>query len=292
MSKYEFIAAHRPAYPVTTMCAVLGVGRSGFYAWLDREPSRRDRDDAELVVKIKAAHQRSRRTYGAPRIHRELRDEHVRVGRKRIARLMRQHGLEGRCGRRKAPRTTTPAATAPPIPDLVGRRFVASAPDQLWCTDLTYVRTWEGWLYVAAIIDVYSRKVVGWAMADHMRVELPLAALEMAIERRRPARGLIHHSDRGSQYSARAYQQALAAIGARASMGRVGTCWDNSLAESFWAVLKNELIYTRAWPTRRAARTAIFDYIETFYNTTRRHSALDFTSPDQYEGRHATRPAA
>lgn len=278
MSKYEFIVVHQPQFPVTVMCEVLGVVRSGYYAWKDREPSQRDRDDAALVVKIKAAHTGLRRSYGSPRIHVELRDDGVRVGQKRIARLMRQEGLQGRCGRRKAPRTTLPSETTVTIPDLVKRRFVATAPDQLWCTDLTYVRTWEGWLYVAAIIDVYSRKVVGWAMADH----------------RRPPPGLIHHSDyaEGSQYTAGVYQQALADVGIRASMGRVGTCWDNALAESFWAVLKNELIYTRAWPTRAGARTAIFDYIETFYNATRRHSSLDFASPDDYEYRHATRQAA
>lgn len=292
MSKYEFIVVHQPQFPVTVMCEVLGVVRSGYYAWKDREPSQRDRDDAALVVKIKAAHTGPRRSYGSPRIHVELRDDGVRVGQKRIARLMRQEGLQGRCGRRKAPRTTLPSETTVTIPDLVKRRFVATAPDQLWCTDLTYVRTWEGWLYVAAIIDVYSRKVVGWAMADHMRVELPLAALSMAVARRRPPPGLIHHSDRGSQYTAGVYQQALADVGIRASMGRVGTCWDNALAESFWAVLKNELIYTRAWPTRRAARTAIFDYIETFYNATRRHSALNFVSPDHSEGCTVTRQAA
>jgi len=292
MSKYEFILAYQPQFPVTVMCEVLEVGRSGFYAWKDREPSQRDRDDAALVVKIKAAHTGPRRNYGSPRIHAELRDDGVRVGQKRIARLMRQEGLQGRCGRRKAPRTTLPSQTTVTIPDLVKRQFVATAPDQLWCTDLTYVRTWEGWLYVAAIIDVYSRKVVGWAMAEHMRVELPLAALAMAVARRRPAPGLIHHSDRGSQYTSGAYQQALADAEIRASMGRVGTCWDNALAESFWAVLKNELIYTRAWPTRTAARTAIFDYIETFYNATRRHTSLNFASPDDYEYRHTTRQAA
>lgn len=292
MSKYEFIIAHQPQFPITVMCEVLEVVRSGYYAWKDREPSKRDRDDAALVVKIKAAHTGKRRSYGSPRIHAELRDNGVRVGQKRIARLMRQEGLQGRCGRRKAPRTTLPSETTVTIPDLVKRRFVATAPDQLWVTDLTYVRTWEGWLYVAAIIDVYSRKVVGWAMADHMRVELPLAALSMAVARRRPPPGLIHHSDRGSQYTSGAYQQALADADIRASMGRVGTCWDNALAESFWAVLKNELIYTRAWPTRAGARTAIFDYIETFYNPTRRHTALNFASPDDYEYRHVTRQAA
>lgn len=292
MSKYEFIAAHQLQYPVTVMCRVLDAGRSGFYAWKDRAPSQRDRDDAALVVKIRALHRGPRRNYGSPRIHAELVDANVRVGQKRIARLMRQERLQGRSGRRKAPRTTVPSSVPVTIPDLVQRRFVATAPDQLWVTDITYVRTWEGWLYVAAIVDVFSRKVVGWAMADHMRVELPLAALEMAITRRRPPRGLIHHSDRGSQYTSGDYQRALADAGILPSMGRVGTCWDNALAESFWAVLKNELIYTRSWPTRKAARTAIFDYIEGFYNPTRRHSALNYASPNDYENRHANRHAA
>jgi len=292
VSKYEFIAAHQLQYPIVVMCRVLDAGRSGFYAWKDREPSQRDRDDDALVVKIRALHRGPRRSYGSPRIHAELVAAHVKVGQKRIARLMRQEGLQGRSGRRKAPRTTVPSTVPVTIPDLVQRRFVASAPDQLWVTDLTYVRTWEGWLYVAAIVDVYSRKIVGWAMADHMRVELPLAALEMAVARRRPPRGLIHHSDRGSQYTSGDYQQALTDAGILASMGRVGTCWDNALAESFWAVLKNELIYTRAWPTRAGARTAIFDYIEAFYNPIRRHSSLDFDSPNDYEYRHATRLAA
>jgi len=292
VSKYEFIDAHQQQYPIVVMCRVLDAGRSGFYAWKDRAPSQRDRDDAALVVKIRALHRGPRRSYGSPRIHAELVDDHVKVGQKRIARLMRQEGLQGRSGRRKAPRTTVPSTVPVTIPDLVQRRFVADAPDQLWVTDITYVRTWEGWLYVAAIVDVFSRKIVGWAMAEHMRVELPLAALAMAVARRRPPRGLIHHSDRGAQYTSGDYQQALTDAGILASMGRVGTCWDNALAESFWAVLKNELIYTRAWPTRKAARTAIFDYIETFYNPTRRHSALKYASPNDYENRHANRHAA
>jgi putative transposase len=212
VSKYEFIAAHQQQYPIVVMCRVLAATRSGFYAWKDRAPSQRDRDDAALVAKIRALHRGPRRNYGSPRIHAELVDANVKVGQKRIARLMRQERLQGRSGRRRAPRTTVPSTVPVTIPDLVQRRFVATAPNQLWVTDITYVRTWEGWLYVAAIVDVFSRRVVGWAMADHMRVELPLAALAMAVARRRPPRGLIHHSDRGAQYTSGDYQQALGRV--------------------------------------------------------------------------------
>ena len=285
---FRFIDAERANHSVVLMCQVLGVSRSGYYAWARRGPSALARADAELLTQIREIHEESRRCYGAPRVHVELRDGvGVGVGRKRVARLMAANGLHGRCGRLPGPKTTR-REVEPPLPDLVGRKFEAGRPDEVWCADITYVRTWEGWLYVAAVIDLCSRMIVGWAMADHMRAELVCDATRMAIARRRPEPGLVFHSDRGSQYLSDAHRGLLAAHEIRQSAGAVGACWDNAVAESLWATLKCELVYTRSFATREEARAEIFDYIEVFYNRRRRHSSLGYLSPLDFEAKHGT----
>jgi len=261
----------------------LRVARSAYYAWARRGVSARARADADLATQIAAAHARSRRTYGAPRIHAELRAQGTRCARKRVARLMRAAGLAG-CHRRRQVRTTVADPAHTPAPNLVARDFRVSAPDRLWLGDITYIATAEGWLYLAVIIDAYSRRVVGWAMADHLRTELALDALVMALQCRRPLPGLVHHTDRGCQYTAAAYQAALAARGLTVSMSRAGECRDNAMAERFFATLKAELVDARTWPTRAAARLAIFEWLEVWYNRQRRHSALGYRAPVAYEG--------
>jgi putative transposase len=283
VSRFRFIDAEKASWSVLTLCRLLGVSPSGFYAWRGRAPSVRRRTDGVLLEHIRAAHAESHCTYGAPRVHAELRATGTCVGRKRVARLMRSAGLAGRCPKRFR-RTTIPAIVpAAEPPDLVRRDFKRAGPDRLWVSDITYVRTWEGWLYLAVILDAFSRRVVGWALADHLRTELATDALQMALANRRPAPGLIHHSDRGGQYLSAAYISLLAEHGARSSVGRPGTCWDNAAAESFFASLKTELLHRAVWPTRHQARAAIFHYIEGFYNRRRRHSGLGFRSPAQFE---------
>jgi transposase InsO family protein len=284
VSRFRFIAAEQAHHSVARLCRVLRVSTSGFYAWLGRPPSARARADAALTARVRTIHQESRGTYGAPRVHAELRGQGRRVARKRVARLMRTAGLVGRGPRRC--RRTTIADPATQIPDLVQRQFRPAAPDRLWLADITYVRTWEGWLYLAVILDAYARRVVGWALADHLRSELATAALEMALATRRPGPALIHHSDRGRQYTAAAYADLLDAHGMLQSLGRPGTCWDNAVPESFFATLKVELIYRHGWPTKRQARTAIFEFIEGFYNRRRRHSTLGYLSPVDFEAIH------
>jgi putative transposase len=268
------------------MCRVLKVSKkSGFYGWRDRPPSARAQADALLTQRIVRIHRDSRETYGAPRIHFELRMLGVRCARKRVARLMSQAGLLGCGGRRRKARTTLRSHTQsiPPAPDLVKRNFTPEAPDRLWVADITYVRTWEGWLYLSFVLDTYSRKIVGWSMANHLRTELVLDALNMAIYTRRPSPGLIHHSDRGSQYTSVEFSSRLSEEGLLPSMGSVADAYDNSMAESFVSTLKRELIHRHSWPNRQRARTVIFEYIEGFYNTKRRHSALGHLSPSEYE---------
>ncbi len=282
MSRYRFIHAERACYPVTLLCRVLGVARAGYYAWARRGVSARARADQELTVQIARVHEESRRTYGAPRVRAALQARGVRCGSRRVARLMRAAGLVGRRRRRRA-RTTVADPARSPAPDLVARDFSAPAPDRLWIGDITYVATWEGWLYLAVLLDAHSRRVVGWAMADHLRAGLALEALQMALTARQPAVDLVHHSDRGCQYTAGVYQDALAARGIAVSMSRAGECYDNAMAESFFATLKVELIDTRPWPTRRAARQAIFEWLEVWYNRQRLHSALDYRSPAAFE---------
>ena len=282
MSRYRFIRAEKAYYPATLLCRVLGVARSGYYAWARNGASARARADEELTARIVAAHARSRATYGAPRVHAELRAGGVRCARKRVARLMRAAGLAG-CHRRRRARTTVVDPARLPAPNLVARDFAAPTTNRLWVGDSTYVPTHEGWLYLAVLLDAHSRRVIGWAMAEHLRAELALDALTMALTARRPGAGLIHHTDRGCQYTAAAYQEALAALGLTASMSRSGDCYDNAMAESFFATLKAELVNTQRWPTRAAARRAIFEWLEVWYNRQRRHSALNYSSPVAHE---------
>ena len=282
MSVFRFVAARKAEHPVKTMCRVLGVSRSGFHAWERRSPCRRELDDRVLVERIGAIHRRSRGTYGARRVHAELAHEGVSVGRKRVERLMRRARLSGLVKRRRG-RTTVRVPGVRCAPDLVERDFAPRAPDRLWVADITYVRTWEGWLYLAAVVDCFSRRVVGWSLADHMRAELVVDALEMAVARRRPHAGLVHHSDQGSQFVSLVFGQRCRDAGIEISMGSKGDCYDNSVAESFFATLKKDLIHRQSWPTKTEARTAIFEFIEAFYNRERRHSTLGYLSPHQFE---------
>ena len=281
MSRYRFIAVEKAHHSVVLLCRVLNVAKSAFYAWQKHQLSARARVDEQLTNEIKAIFDASRCTYGAPRVHAELRKRGKRVARKRVARLMRKAGLVGRTPRRFR-RTTIPDPSAQ-VQDLVQRQFDPTEPNQLWLSDITYIRTWEGWLYLAVVLDAYSRKVVGWALADHMRTELVTAALHTALISRQPAPGLVCHSDRGSQYTSAAYRDLLEQRGLRQSVGRPGTCWDNAVAESFFATLKKELIYLHVWPTCQSARTAIFAFIEGWYNRLRLHSTLNYASPHLYE---------
>ena len=284
--KFAFIAAEKAHFPIQVLCAVLGVTRSGFYAARGRPPARRTRADQRLAVAIAAIHADSRCCYGSPRVHAELQARGERLGRKRVARLMRQQGLRVRWRRRF--RTTTNSEHSFPVaPNIVARHFTVPAPNQTWVTDLTYVWTREGWLYLDVVLDLFSRRVVGWAMSPQMDQKMALDALAMALARRHPPRGLIHHSDRGCQYASRSYRQRLATHGIVCSMSRRGNCWDNAVAESFFATLKRELVDGRDWTTRAEARAAIFEYVEVFYNGHRRHSALGYVSPVAFERQHA-----
>jgi putative transposase len=285
VNAYRLIASEEATYPIFLLCRVLRVARSGFYAWRSRPPSRRSVADAGLTATIKAVHAGSRGTYGAPRVHAELVDAHaVRCGRKRVARLMRAAGLAG-CHRRRSTRTTRRDEAAAPAPDLVQRAFAADAPDRLWVADITYLPTWSGFLYLAVVLDACSRRVVGWAMADHLRAELVVEALEMALWNRRPSAGVVHHSDRGGQYTSLAFGQRCRRAGVVPSMGSTGDCFDNALAESFFATLECELVARSRWRTHAEARLAVFDFVEGFYNPRRRHSALGYLSPTHYEAR-------
>ncbi len=282
MNLFGFIDAERAYLPVSLLCRMLGVSRSGYYAWRERPPSKRSREDATLTEKIREVHQRSRETYGYPRVHAELRALDVRCGRRRVARLMREAGLRG-CMRGRRRCTTRPGERAAPAPDLVRRKFSASTPDRIWLADITYVKTDEGFLYLAFLLDAHSRRVVGWSMASHLKTELVIDALEMAVWRRKPSAGLIHHTDRGSQYTTLSFGKRLEEVGIVPSMGRTGTALDNAMAESFVSTLKVELVDRHRFPTREAARVAIFEYIEGFYNRVRRHSSLGYESPQAYE---------
>jgi len=282
MSRFRFIDAEKARFPVSLLCKIVGVSKSGYYAWKSRAPSKRSREDAVLTEKIREVYQRSRETYGYPRVHAELRALGVRCGRRRVARLMRRAGLRG-CMRARKKRTTLRDSRAVPAPDLVKRDFHATAPDRLWTADITYLKTDEGFLYLAFVLDVYSRRIVGWSMATHLRAELVVDALEMAVWRRKPAAGLVHHSDRGVQYTALSFGKRLEEAGIVPSMGRAGSALDNAVSESFVSTLKCELVHRRRFPTREAARSAIFEYLEVFYNRRRLHSSLGYLSPESYE---------
>ena len=269
---------------MTRVCQILGVSPSGFYAWDSRPPSARAQADATLREQIETIYARSRRTYGAPRVHAELRALDVRCGRKRVARLMREAGLVG-AHRRRPPRTTWRDRAAALAPDLVHRQFTTPAPNQLWVADITYVRTGAGWLYLAVVLDAFSRRVVGWAMSALLETTLVLDALNMALWNRRPAAGVVHHSDRGVQYTSLAYGRRCQEAGVVPSMGSAGDAYDNALAEAFFATLEVELLMRHRFIDRGTARRALFDYIEGWYNAHRRHSALGYCSPAEFEGR-------
>lgn len=293
MTVFRFVEAQKATHPVRRMCRVLDVAASGYWAWRRRSPSRRSHADAELSQRIRAIHARSRGTYGVPRVHAELRLDHgLHVGRKRVARLMRQAGLQG-VHRRRGVKTTRRDRDMAPAPDLVQRQFAPPAPDRLWVADITYLPTWSGFLYLAVVVDAWSRRVVGWAMAGHLRTELIIAALEMALWRRPRAGGVIFHSDRGTQYTSLAFGRRCREAGIMASMGSVGDAYDNAVAESFFATLETELIDRHSWRTRADARLAVFDFIEAWYNPHRRHSFIGQLSPAEFERRYrSTGPAA
>lgn len=284
------MSVHQAFHSVATLCRVLCLSRSGFYAWRSRPPSKRAWDDQVLLEQIQRIHRDSRMTYGAPRVHAELAAEGVHVGRKRVARLMRSDGLRGVSRRREA-KTTIRRDRSRPAPDLVDRDFQADAPDQLWVADITYVPTWGGWIFLAVVLDAWSRRVVGWSIATNLRTKIVLDALEMAVRQRQPV-GVIHHSDQGSQYTSVAFGERCRIFGVRPSMGSVGDAYDNAMCESFFATLETELIDRTTFETRAAARMAIFDYIEGFYNPRRRHSGLDYLSPIEYERRSREVPVA
>ena len=283
--RFCFIATEKACYPVTLMCRVLQVSRSGYYAWAKRPAAERRRQDQRLTLEVAAIHAESRGRYGSPRVHAELRERGERIARKRVARLMRAAGLRARARRRF--RSTTDSQHAMAIKgNLLARRFATSAPNRSWVADITYMWTAEGWLYLAIVLDLFSRRVVGWSLSERLERGLALDALRMAIKGRPWSRAMLHHSDRGSQYASHEYQQLLAAHGILSSMSRKGNCWDNAVAESFFATLKIELVYQTQWRTRQEARSALFEYIELFYNRQRRHSALGYLCPNEFEQRH------
>jgi transposase InsO family protein len=286
MSRYRFVAAEKQAeQSVARACTVLEVSPSAYYQWCKQERSQREQADVRLGERIVSIHQESRGTYGAPRVHRQLRREGTRCGRKRVARLMSVRGLAGRCRRRFKPTTIADPEARDLAPDLLQRAFgpASLVPNQAWVGDITYLRTGEGWCYLATVLDLASRRIVGFAVAGHMRASLVCEALEMALRARRPQPGLVFHSDRGSQYTSREFRELLASCGVRQSLSRPRQCWDNAVAESFFATLKTELVYRQSWPTRAIARTAVFEYIEVFYNRRRMHSSLGYVSPVEYE---------
>jgi len=280
--RYRFIRDQAPQYPVTVLCHVLQVTRSGYYAWRRAPESRRAQADRHLLAQIQAVHTASHATYGSPRIHAALRQQGATCGKHRVARVMRQHGIAAQ-HRRKFRATTDAAHDLPVAANVLDRHFTPAAPDQAWVSDLTYVPTGEGWLYLATVMDLYARRIVGWAMGARLDRGLVGAALTDALQRRHPAPGLLHHSDRGSQYASADYQAQLAAHGLLSSMSRPGNCWDNAPMESFFHSLKVEWLHDQTFHTRAEARQAIFTYIEVWYNRQRLHSTLGYRSPEQYE---------
>jgi putative transposase len=279
--KFQFIAAHQNEFPVRHLCHMLGVSPSGYYAWCRRPPSLRQREEATLLREIRRVHAWSRQTYGRPRIHAELRAQGQPWNHKRIERLMHQHSIRARRPRRFH-RTTDSLPGLPVAPNRLNQKFSAPAANQVWTADITYLDTAEGWLYLATVLDLYSRRVAGWAMAEHLETSLVHAALQMALTQRQPASGLLHHSDRGRQYASAEYQALLGLHGMQCSMSRRGNCYDNAVHESFFGTLKSECAF-EIFPSRTAARQCVFEYIEVWYNRQRRHSALGYLSPSHFE---------
>jgi putative transposase len=288
--KFAFIHAEKAQFSVAAMCRVLGVTRQGYYAFLKRPPPPRAVRDAQLQEHVREVFGASNGRYGSPRVLRQLRRDGLATSKRTVERAMR---CMGRCARRpRSFRATTKANPSHRVePNVLARDFKASRPNERWVTDITYVRTAEGWCYLAAILDLYSRAVVGWALSTSLSTDLPLAALEMAIRRRRPGVGLLHHSDRGCQYTSAEYRAELAKLGVTVSMSRKGNCWDNAVAESFFATLKTELVHDRLWANRLELRSAVFEYIEVFYNRRRLHSSLDYQTPEEVEQQYAAQAA-
>lgn len=289
--KYAFIEAHRARYPVPAMCELLEVSCSGYHAWRGRGPSPREQENNRLLMQIRAIHSASHGSYGSPRVHEELRDQGKVVSLNRVRRLMKKNGIAAR-HKRKFRATTDSRHNLPVAPNLLGQEFVTERPDQVWLADVTYLWTDEGWLYLACVLDLYSRLVVGWAMSEHNDRQLVIAALGMAYFQRRPARGLVHHSDRGSVYCSHDYQKLLKQYGMVCSMSRKANCYDNAPMESWFKSLKVEWVHLRRFATRAQARSDAFSYIETFYNPRRRHSSLGYVSPREFERRFAAKEAA
>jgi transposase InsO family protein len=285
--RYACIERHRVEFEVSLMCRVLEVTRSGFYSWRGREPSARARKEERLRVEVRAIHRTSRGRYGSPRVHAELQARGEQVSRRRVARLMRQEGLRGK-KRRRFRVTTNSDHTYPVADNVLNRKFAikqVSGPDRAWAADITYVPTREGWLYLAIVLDLASRLVVGWSMGETLETSLAVDALETALQRRRPGEGLLHHSDRGVQYASNEYRALLEGQDAVVSMSRRGNCWDNAVAESFFATVEIELIQDEDWHTRNEARAAIFEFIEVWYNRQRRHSSLEYLTPAEFDKR-------
>jgi putative transposase len=281
--KFSFIEEHLSPFPVEAACEALAVSRSGYYAWLDRPESSRSKRRVELAAKIKAVHEQNRRVYGSPRVFQVLKSQGEEVCENTVAAVMRRHEIRAKTKRKFIPRTTDSSHASPVAANVLGRRFQADVPDRKWVVDITYIPTGEGWLYLAGVLDLCSRKIVGWSMAEHLRAELPADALSMAVARRRPDAGLLHHSDRGVQYACDDYQHLLQSHGMEVSMSGRGDCWDNAAMESFWSTLKNELVHHDRYETREAARRSIFEYIEVFYNRQRLHSSIGYQSPEAFE---------
>ena len=280
--KYHFIGEYQHEFPIARMCQALSVSESGYYAWRKRPLSERKRRDAELAERIELAYEENRRVYGSPRLHAELKEQGEHCGRKRVARLMREGGINAKPKRRKM-KTTDSKHSNPVAPNLLKRDFTADAPNTKWVADITGIGTAEGWLYLAAVVDIYSRFVVGWAMGKERDEQLITKAAVMALERRRPGAGLLHHSDRGSQYTSQGYQALLKQHGIEISMSRKGDYYDNALMESFFGTVKEECVERQTYQTRAEARSSVFEYLEVFYNRQRRHSSLGYVSPVIYE---------
>jgi transposase InsO family protein len=289
--KFAFIAREKATYPIDLLCSVLGVSRAGFYAAQGRPVAARHQQDQQLAVHVAAAHVASRRRYGSPRVHRELQAQGHEVGRHRVARLMREQGLRAR-EKRRFQRTTDSQHGLPVAANILDRQFTVPTPNTAWVSDITYLWTREGWLYLIVILDLFSRRVVGWALDDRITRQLALDALTMALQHRLVGPGLVCHSDRGSQYASADYQAVLAAHGLVCSMSRRGNCWDNAVAESFFSTLKMELAHEADWATKAGARADVTEYLEIFYNRQRRHSALGYLSPVAFERQHEEKQAA
>jgi transposase InsO family protein len=287
--KYRFIEKQQKDYPVSQLCAALGITRSSYYAWKKRQPSQRDRDTQILIEHIRRIHKLSRKTYGSPRVHASLRNQGLRCGKKRVARIMRQNGLQGRRKHRRV-RTTDSKHAYPVAPNLLNQSFQANEPNRKWVADITYIPTAEGWLYLAVIMDLFSRRIVGWAMSDQITADLVENALRMALFQRQPEPGLLHHSDRGSQYASEQIQKILVANHIQISMSRTGNCYDNAAMESFFSTIKCEWVHLQKYASRAQARADIFAYIEGFYNPVRIHSSLGYLSPAMFESQFQLSP--